>query len=364
MSQTRVEEASLPEERARKSTFPRIAVIGNAVVDVYLLGVPDWPRKNGERVYATGVEHHPGGTGLNVAVALAKLGGMEVDLFTAMGTSSQSELLKRAARLHNPRSSSEERELASPVTIFDAAEGEVDTSIGVVRIDSNAFPYFVHYHGISHLLDLPFLLRHIDRIASADFLYIGAQSTIESFGYSEIVDLLVRVREKNRETKVVLDVSLLSKEDAERLDVAPTLAGLLPKVDFFIPNDAECLQYSGKDDIESAGQRLSQHIRAGGAVIVKNGEHGVHCYMKGKKNFSVPALRAEDFDYKVVDTLGAGDTWGAGFVSALARGRSLEHACRMGNAVAAHSIQRHGATTAIRGYEPIEDWAAEGLPEL
>lgn len=364
MAQTSSKESSTPLNSARSMPLPRVAVIGNAVVDVYLLGVRDWPRRNGERVYATSVEHHPGGTGLNVAVSLAKLGGVEVDLFTAMGTSTQSELLRRAAQFHNPRSLTDCRELDSPVTIFDAAASETDTSMGIVRIDADAFPYFVHYHGISPLLDLRFLLEHVGRLSTADFLYVGAQSTIESFGYAEIVDLLVRVREKNPAVKVVLDVSLLSDEDAERLDVAPRLVGLLPKVDYFIPNESECLQYSGKSEVDAAGKRLSQHIRPGGAVVIKCGEQGVQCFTKGAKAFSVSALNAHDYKYKVVDTLGAGDTWGAGFVSALIRGRPLEHACRVGNAVAAHSIQRYGATTAIRSYQPTEDWAAEGPPEL
>jgi sugar/nucleoside kinase (ribokinase family) len=53
------------------------------------------------------------------------------------------------------------------------------------------------------------------------------------------------------------------------------------------------------------------------------------------------------FAVEVVDPLGSGDAFTAGFVDALLRGESLGAACRYGNALGAMVARQEGATRPI-----------------
>ena len=62
------------------------------------------------------------------------------------------------------------------------------------------------------------------------------------------------------------------------------------------------------------------------------------------------------FSTKVVDTTGAGDSFCAGFLSAMAKGLSFEECGRFANAVGAHCVMAMGATTGIKSFEEINEF--------
>jgi sugar/nucleoside kinase (ribokinase family) len=53
--------------------------------------------------------------------------------------------------------------------------------------------------------------------------------------------------------------------------------------------------------------------------------------------------RSPGFDVEVVDTVGAGDAFNAGFIAACLEDRPVDEALTWGNAVAASTIAGHGA---------------------
>lgn len=65
-------------------------------------------------------------------------------------------------------------------------------------------------------------------------------------------------------------------------------------------------------------------------------------------------IRAPGFRTTVVDTVGAGDAFDAGFICASREGRGVDEALRWGNAVAALSVAGHGAR-ALPHREHVED---------
>jgi sugar/nucleoside kinase (ribokinase family) len=73
-------------------------------------------------------------------------------------------------------------------------------------------------------------------------------------------------------------------------------------------------------------------------VVCRLGSQGADLYTEAGMLHHCPAL-----DVPVVDTLGAGDAYNAGFITAVTQGLSLQEANLWGNAVAGYKIMHAGA---------------------
>ena len=76
--------------------------------------------------------------------------------------------------------------------------------------------------------------------------------------------------------------------------------------------------------------------------VVTLGERGVFAASAQGEQVYVPGV-----EVKVVDTVGSGDAFTAGFVHALLRGEPLADCCRLGNALGALVAGQSGATQPI-----------------
>jgi ribokinase len=126
------------------------------------------------------------------------------------------------------------------------------------------------------------------------------------------------------------------------LSLDPGRAGLpldyennLKRVDLLFVNQAELKEYFKVNPTETSLRNFAKTFP--GIVIVKLGEKG--------------AIATDGFDYctsevfevPVTDTLGAGDAFAAGFVTAWMRSERIEQALHVANAVAALTITKAGA---------------------
>ena len=104
---------------------------------------------------------------------------------------------------------------------------------------------------------------------------------------------------------------------------------LLPLVDWFLPNAAEALAITGLHDLTQAGKSLASH---GCGVVIKCGKDGAIAF-KNSQTIHAPATPVPT----VVDTIGAGDCFDAGFFRAWQLGypldRCLQTAIACGSAV-------------------------------
>ena len=126
------------------------------------------------------------------------------------------------------------------------------------------------------------------------------------------------------------------------------LAPCLPWTDLLFVNQDEAQRLGGAPEIRDAARRL----RDAGArtVVVKLGAQG--CAVFGEEG----ELRSPGFEVAVVDTTGAGDCFAGAFLAALERGSHLAEAARFGNAAAALSVQRLGATAGVRAWDETLAW--------
>lgn len=117
------------------------------------------------------------------------------------------------------------------------------------------------------------------------------------------------------------------------------LHDVLQYVDVFLPNEREARKIAGTDDLEAAIRKLSQLVPF---VVLKLGKEGALA-QQGNQRFTSPSRKVE-----VVDTVGAGDSFDAGFLSQFIRGAGIETCLTAANVAGALSTTRPGGTEAFR----------------
>ncbi len=108
---------------------------------------------------------------------------------------------------------------------------------------------------------------------------------------------------------------------------------LLPLTDVFLPNENEARALMNTDSVEDAARALAAHSKV---VAVKKGADG-GLAIEGDTSVQVPAIPVT-----VVDTVGAGDTFDAGFVYGFLKGWSLRKSLKLGIVCGSLSTQKSG----------------------
>jgi sugar/nucleoside kinase (ribokinase family) len=135
-----------------------------------------------------------------------------------------------------------------------------------------------------------------------------------------------------------LTISLDTNDDPDdRWDGG--LHELLRHVDVFLPNEREACKAAGTEQVEDAIGKLSQRVPL---LVVKRGRKGALA-QKGSERFSAASKAVVP-----VDSVGAGDSFDAGFLHEYARGSDLATCLASGNRAGALSTTRPGGTEAFR----------------
>ena len=140
---------------------------------------------------------------------------------------------------------------------------------------------------------------------------------------------------KKKQVRISFDPNLrlaLWKDKAEMVEVINALA---IQANIVLPGVSEGKILTGSDDPETiADFYLKQGVEA---VIVKVGSKGAFVKTKAAK-FMIPAFKVDH----VVDTVGAGDGFAVGVVSALLEGQKLPEAVTRGAAIGALAVMSPG----------------------
>ena len=292
-----------------------IVIIGASILDV--LAYPA-----DEEVFRTGsspaedIRLSVGGDALNEATVLARL-GMKVLLETVIGSGKAGKFILDHCR---------DCGILLPA---DCVREDFSTGINVVLVSHDGSRHFLtNPHGSLRRLTLQDI--HMPFPQSTKIVCFASIFVFPEIGPKE---LEVIFRTAGEQGKIVCADMTKRKKN----ETVEELAEALSYVDYLIPNDEEAMLITGKNTVEEAAESLR---RAGvKTVVVKCGSKG--CYVCGReKSFWMPAEK----NVKCIDTTGAGDSFVAGFLHALAQGRNVRECAEYGNKCGANAVSVAGAT--------------------
>lgn len=132
-------------------------------------------------------------------------------------------------------------------------------------------------------------------------------------------------------------------DSAEKWDL--DLEKLLPYVDVFLPNEVEITNLTNSNNVDEAINKLKNFANT---IIVKAGSKGSVSFSNNIK-LEVPAYLNEN----VIDAIGAGDSFDAGFILKYISGESVETCQKFGNLAGAVNTTSAGGTSAFKNYDQV-----------
>ncbi len=113
----------------------------------------------------------------------------------------------------------------------------------------------------------------------------------------------------------------------------------LSLADVLMPNEREVCLLAGEEDLDRAIAALREMVPL---LVIKRGPKGASAFTR-MEDWHVPAQ-----EVRVVDAIGAGDSFNAGFLHAWTRGWPVDRALAFGNLTASWSTSANGGTSAFR----------------
>jgi len=290
-------------------TDKTVDVVCVASWNVDLISHVPQPLKRGETLMASSFATSPGGKGSNAAVAAARQGA-SVSLIARIGDDDfgRMGLALWAREGIDPRhvvQAAGERSGVAQILVYEDGDNSIAVAPGA-GLGLNA----------QHVQAAQGMVSACKVVMAS--LEVPQPATCEAFALAKQAGAW----------------TLLNPAPAQPVDAA-----LWRMVDVLTPNESELHSLSGLPAHASL-QEAAQVLLAQGvqAVVVTLGEKGCALFRS-----EAPPVWLSGHPQKVVDTIGAGDTFTGSLAAALARGESLEQAMRWANAAAALSVTQASA---------------------
>ncbi len=289
----------------------RVAVVGSLNIDL-VINLDRMPSP-GETVFGTRLERHPGGKGLNQAVAAARLES-EVHMIGAIGDDGSGDWLMDVVRREGIH--------ADGVATVAGTSGTA-----VIEVDSAGENRIIVIPGANDQVSPASVFDHLTSLAAVDVVVTQGEVPIE---------VMIAAAEAGKKIGAQVVVNPAPVRDYPK--------ALLTNVDILVPNEHEAQEMTGMptgnmvDAVETA-QALQE--KGPGCVIITRGEKGAVWSSAGGSG------QAAAFKVTAVDTVAAGDAFCGGLAAGLARGASLAEAMRWGSAAGALAATGRGAVPSL-----------------
>ena len=244
-------------------------VVGSCVVDVLARPVPlSQPIGPGRLIESEPLILTTGGIVSNSGITLARL-GMRVAAFTYVGDDEWADVIRR-------RYAAEGIDTSALVTHPTGA-----TSTTAVLIDPSGERSFVHCVGAPKLIDKEAMLSRLDLFASSRAMLMGYYPLMTRL-QPDLPEVLAAIRETGCLT------AMDSAGDGGTMD---PLARILPHLDFYIPNETEAANQTGRSEPRSMIQAFRE-AGAKGWLGIKLGVRGALLSPKPGEFIDVSVVKA------------------------------------------------------------------------
>ncbi len=292
----------------------KLLVIGNVGGEIY---VPNHaPPPPGGCVTVPSMKMDVGGSAVNTAINVVRLGvstavaGVVGD--DAIGYQIRTKLQSAgvdATRLHLLEGRT------SPMTLVQTDDGGAST--------------YVYSPGTNAQFTVPEVIYR----TSCQICHLASPERLVGAWPSRIVDIARRLRASGK--KLTLDAFATGKGKDDTIRELKSHQHLLELVEVVLANEREAMLISGRSEQESICNYF--HKLGAKVVVIKRGEKGALVSWSG----GIKAVAAAKTT--VVDTIGAGDAFAAGFLGGLLRGLDPLSATAMACTVAGLCVRGSGA---------------------
>lgn len=138
------------------------------------------------------------------------------------------------------------------------------------------------------------------------------------------------------------------------------MLSIVSDCDVIVGTEEEFSIAGGSEFVAEALKQVRQHTDA--ALILKTGPDGSMPFVGAIPDIVTDAARVPGFPVEVLNTLGAGDAFMAGFLKGYIDGLPLNEACRLGNACGAIVVSRHGCSPAIPSLVELQTFMEDHRP--
>jgi sugar/nucleoside kinase (ribokinase family) len=291
-----------------------ITIAGEINLDLILYGLPaDLPLE--QELLASGVEVTLGSSSAITAHNLAALGS-RVGFITRVGTDQLGEIALDRLRA-----------------------ADVDLTRITYSTDSKTgLTVLLVHSGPRHIVTYPGCMAEMS-LAHLDLAYLKSSRHFHLSSYFLHRALVPQIPDLLKDLKSAgLSISLDTNDDPfDRWEDGIDKA--LEYVDVLMPNEREACKLAGTGEFDDAVRRLLERVPL---IVVKRGVKGATAFTRTE---TVPV---GPIPVEVVDPVGAGDSFNAGFLHQFAQGKPLAECLTYGNMAAACSTTRPGGTEAFR----------------
>lgn len=260
----------------------------------------------GESIAASETQTHNGGKGANQAVALARL-GQRVSFVGRVGDDADGQQLEEAL-------------VSEGIDVSGLETTQSPTGLAVILVDDAGANMIIVNQGANADVTAEVVAQHGEVIARADAV---------------LVQMEIQPSAVEAALNASTGLTVLNPAPARRLDAA-----VLDNVDYLIPNETELGTLAGVPTPTTRVEVLEaiKALEFGGTVVVTLGADGAVAVVDGQV-----AVSAKPPTVDVVDTVGAGDAFCAGFTASIAEGATLAEAISFAVACGSHATTIEGA---------------------
>jgi len=312
------------------------------IMDVVTLGetmVLFVPIETGPLKYIYQFNKHIGGAESNVAIGLSKL-GIKSGWISKLGKDGFGDYIESFNRGEGVDVSQVKRDEEHPTGIFFKERVE----IGESRI------YYYRKGSAASYMNEDDLDENY--ISQAKYLHLTGITPGLSESCCRAVYRAIEIAKKH-DLKIVFDPNIRLKVWNNKGQMRKTILDIASKSDILLPGLSEAkILLEMSDEIEI----LNRFLELGPKIVVlKVGEDGAYLGIRDEITH-VPGYKVE----RIVDPIGAGDAFAAGFLAGLIKGYTLIDAVKLANAAGAFALTVKGDVEGLPTWEDLHSFFGNG----